>query len=228
MSIMMLSSPLQHPREGKTDKKKQGTIEAPGPKKSPLLSIKRQMLYSGAMHVKTTEMGKLGRLVVSFALTACIILSSLPASAATADVDVTITVGQIVQVEYTGDPTIYFDIDQNDINEGSEGQVNLGDINWWSNVPTWEILIERTYWDTNDGDPNLEFHLQVKYGPPDNDNWVTVPVVTYPDPPAVWIEGSGVGTGTYEGIDWKIKDLTWDMQPGTYWCTVTISIVAAE
>jgi len=203
-------------------------IKAPGPKIRPLLSINRLVFYSGVMLLKATEMGQLDRLAVSLILSACIVLISLPAYAESSDVEVTVAIEQILEVEYTGSPNIYFYIDENDLNEGSEGQVNLGDINWWSNVPTWEIRIERTEWYTNDGDPNLELWLQVKYGPPDNDNWITVPVNTDDNAPAVWIEGSGVGTGTFEGIDWKIKELTWDMQPGTYWCTVTISIVPSE
>jgi len=151
-----------------------------------------------------------------------------PAYAIDEQVEVSVSIEPILIVEYTGDPNIYFEIDAGDLDEGSEGQVNLGNINWWSNVAPWKILIERTEWDTNDGDEDLEFWLQVKYGPPDNDDWTTVPVNTDPGAPAVWINGSTAGSGTYWGVDWKIKDLTWDMEPGTYWCTVTISIVAGS
>ena len=69
--------------------------------------------------------------------------------------------------------------------------------------------------------------LQIKYGPPDNDNWYTVYTHT-----TDWIEGDSPGSGTFKGVDWKVKQIGWDDDPGppppgTYECTVTFTIVDA-
>lgn len=154
----------------------------------------------------------------------------LPAFAVSDNVNVTINVAQVLVVEYTGDPVILFEIGNDDLIEGSLGIMNCGDILWWSNIAPWKITIERSEWQTDDGDPDLEFWLQVKYGPPDNDRWVTVLVNTHPDAPGDWIFSANLGVrtgyGIIEGVDWKIKELNRDVQPGTYWCTVYFSMEA--
>jgi len=154
----------------------------------------------------------------------------LPALAVSDNVNVTINVAQVLVVEYTGDPVIMFDIGYDDLIEGSLGIMNSGDILWWANIAPWMISVERSEWQTDDGDPDFEFWLQVKYGPPDNDRWVTVLVNTHPDAPADWIFsedlGLTTGHGVIQGVDWKVKELTWDVQPGTYWCTVYFTIEA--
>ena len=171
------------------------------------------------------EVGKLRRMVALLGVEIVPLLFALPAYAVT-DVQVAVTIAEILEVEYTGDPVITFTIGCGDIQHGSKVMRDQGDVNWWSNTAPWKIMIERTEWDTDDGDPDLELWLQVKYGPPVNAPWTTVPVETDPNAPAVWIEGDEAGSGTYVGVDWKVKGLNWGMQPGTYWCTVTISIVA--
>lgn len=144
------------------------------------------------------------------------------------ELDITVTLGQIYAIEYTGGPVVQFVIECGDLEEGSMSIIDDGDINWWAGNYPWKITIERTLWDTDDGDQYLEFWLRVKSGPPDNGDWTTVPVYTDPSAPADWIfsEDLGLqdGSGTIEGIDWKIKELNWQMQPGFYWCTVTMTI----
>jgi len=165
-------------------------------------------------------------LILIFAL---LITIPLPVFAVSNDVDINVTINEIYKIEYTGDPTVHFEIGYDDFVEGSLGIVNHGDINWWANGFPWKITIERTFWDTDDGDEDLEFWLQVKSGPPINGDWTDVPVNTDPSAPADWIFSSDLGledgSGTILGIDWKIKELTWDMQSGLYWCTVTMNIV---
>jgi hypothetical protein len=168
------------------------------------------------------------RLVVALLLCGLAAATPMPALAEGADVGVSVAIPQAVELDYTGSDVIEFVLTLRDLAAGSKGQMNQGDLLWWSNTAPWYITIERTEWDSEDGDPDLELWLQVKCGPPHNTPWVTVPVETDPDAPAVWLEGDSTGSGTYEGVDWKVKDLTKDMQPGTYWCTVTISIVAGE
>lgn len=168
-------------------------------------------------------------IIITLLLTTVIFLLSAPAHADIKDtVRIVVSVAGFLEVEYTGDPIIYFDVDEDDLNKGSKVRENLGDLNWGANVPQWKITVARTEWDTENGDPDQEFWLQAKYGPSDNNDWVTVPLYTEPDAPATWIEGSGVGSGTYEGVDWKINDLDPDMEPGMYWCTVIIAIAEVE
>ena len=156
------------------------------------------------------------------ALMACALLLAfpLPAFAVAEQVDVTVTIGQILEVDYTGPDVIEFVIGLPELLKGSVMLENQGDLLWWSNTAPWYITVERTLWETKDGDPDLELRLQVKSGPPDNGPWTDVE--TYP---TVWIYGNSTGTGMYEGVDWNINELTWDMQPGTYRCMVTMSIV---
>ncbi len=138
-------------------------------------------------------------------------------------VEVTVTIAQIMIVEYTGDPNVTFTLSAADLNEGSKQLPNQGEINWWTNVAPWEIWIERTEWT-----PAVDIELQIKYGPPppppgqEHDNFQTI--YTYP---TVWVTGESTGSGTYEGIDWKVRNFGWDTQPGTYTCTVTFSIEPA-
>jgi len=61
----------------------------------------------------------------------------------------------------------------------------------------------------------------MKFGAGNNGNWVTVN--TYP---ASSIFGTTIGTGAFQGIDWKVKGLLPEMGPGKYLCTVIITMIA--
>ena len=87
--------------------------------------------------------------------------------------------------------------------------------------------IKRARWD---GD----IHLQIKKGPDENTDWHSITTTE-----TVWLTsgdtgGSGIGSGTFDGVDWKIKQIGWNdpapygyLPPGTYECTVTMTIVFA-
>lgn len=157
------------------------------------------------------------------ALMVALVCAAAPASEETDSVEVTVTIGQILIVEYTGDPDVTFTLTAADLNEGSKQLPNQGNVNWWSNVAPWNIWIERTHWT-----PAVDIELQIKYGPPppppgqEHDNFQTI--YTYP---TIWVSGNSVGSGTYEGIDWKVRNFGWETAPGTYTCTVTFSIEPA-
>jgi len=173
-------------------------------------------------------MGKRLTILLTLFLTAFLFLMTLPAHALSRDIRVCVSVKGILNCEYTGDPTIYFDINENDLMQGYKVRSDLGDLNWRSNYRNWFITVARTEWETDNGDPDREFWLQVKYGGDDNYNWVTVPSISDPEAPAVWIQGNTIGCGTYTGVDWRINDLPQDMKLGMYWCTVIIAIEPIE
>lgn len=155
--------------------------------------------------------------ILMFALIICI---PLPAFADSAEVDVTVTVPQTLCVFYTGGDVI-FNLDCYDLHiEGSKGIVDQGDIIWCSSIAPWQVWVWRDPWYTVDGDQDLEFWLRIKWGPPQNDRWYTVGLYSEIDPEDPWLFGDSEGSGTYEGVDWKLKNLSWDMQPGTYTTTV--------
>jgi hypothetical protein len=173
-------------------------------------------------------MGKRLTIIFTIFLAGYLLLLSQPALAITRDVRVCVSVKGILSCEYTGDPTIYFDINENDLMQGYKVREDLGDLNWKSNYRNWMVTVARTEWDTDNGDPDREFWLQVKFGGDENNNWVTVPELSDPNAPAVWIQGNQIGCGTYTGVDWRINDLTQDMKVGMYWCTVIIAIEPIE
>jgi hypothetical protein len=160
------------------------------------------------------------------ALIACALLVAFPfpAFAVTDTAQITVTVGPCLQVEYTGPDPIVFHVTKKELDEGSM-QIHGGDLNWWANVAPWNIMIERTLWDTVDGDQNLELWLEAHYGPPPPPPPPPPDFIEVTTTAKIWIHGTETGSGTFVGVDWKIKKLNWGMQPGTYWCTVTISIV---
>jgi hypothetical protein len=149
-----------------------------------------------------------------------ILAAPKPAFADIQDVVVTVTVPQCLAVNYTGGDVI-FNLTPEDIEHGSVQLVNQGNLEWYSNVPDWDIYIVRTEWDTVNGDPNLELWLEIRYGPPPAPPiWVQITTT-----PGKWIDGGGIGSGQFCGIDWHLKKLNMQMQPGTYTCTVTWTIV---
>lgn len=178
------------------------------------------------------------------ALVSCLALLLLPlccsrayATDADSDVEVTVSIPQILQLVYTGDSDLEFVVTLEDIEEGSKGLVNQGDLKWWANCAPWDVTVQRTEWEQTAGSgwpgpPDRDIHLQIKQGPPDNTKWLDVTTTE-----TVWPELSGntsTGSGTFPGVDWKIKQIGWDdappngfLPPGTYECTVTIAIVYA-
>jgi hypothetical protein len=143
-------------------------------------------------------------------------------------VEATITVEQVLKVEYTGSKEIVFVVTEKDLNEGSMMLVDQGDLIWWSNVPDWDIWIERTDWVT-DGNPDLKLLLQAHYGPPPPAPPPPPDFIEVTTTAVIWIKGGGTGSDTFVGVDWKIKfpyekDEWWKNTPGTYTCTVTITI----
>lgn len=153
-----------------------------------------------------------------------------PAFAVDDQVEVTVTIAQILEVEYTGDDEIVFNVTKKDLEEGSLQLVDQGDLIWWSNIPEWDIWIERTDWVT-DGNPYLKLLLQAHYGPPPPAPPPPPDFIEVTTTEVIWIVGGGIGTDTFVGVDWKIKfpyekDEWWKNTPGTYTCTVTISIKA--
>ena len=170
-------------------------------------------------------MGILGKTLTAVML--CMLPFVFTSPAYAADVDVTVTIAKILEVEYTGNPQIIFIVGLKELNEGSMQLVNQGNINWWSNTAPWNITIQRTLWDTKDGDQNLELWLEAHYGPPPPPPPPPPDFFEVTTKPQVWIHGTTTGSGTILAVDWKIKKLDWTMTPGTYTCIVTILMVAA-
>ena len=158
------------------------------------------------------------------AIIPCAFFISLPfpTQAVTQDIDVKICIERILDVQYTGETEITFNLAQRDINEGSMGMMDQGDLNWCTNTAPWIISVERTEWRTLDGSPAPDLWLQVKYDLPNDSGWLTVNI--FPTP---WIYGASMGRGTFQGVDWKIKDLSRRLPPASYSCTVTIMIEPA-
>jgi len=66
-------------------------------------------------------------------------------------------------------------------------------------------------------DPGL--NLLIRYGMGTGGNWVTVNTK-----PTVCINGSKIGAGTFQGVDWEITGLDRRMREGFYFCTIIFSI----
>jgi len=160
------------------------------------------------------------RILTALAWCAFLVSIPSPAFAVARQVNVMVNVAQILNVAYTGSSLILFNVNRCDLSAGSKTILDQGDINWCSNVTPWVIRVQRTGWHTPNKSVDPGLSLQVKYGAGSAGNWVTVN--TYP---TSWINGSGCGTGTFQGVDWKIKGLTSKMHTGMYWCTVTITII---
>ncbi len=168
--------------------------------------------------------------ILTFAL---LISIPLPAFAVDDSVEVEVTVAEMFCIEYTGDPVIYFYIDYDDIEHGSEGQMTDADLDWCSSIEPWHITVHRSAWDISPGgwmeDPSSCWYLTAKYGPPENSGWVRVWPAAY-TPRSVFAHSGEfdppTGTGQCENIDWQVKELDWDnAHPGIYTCTVTFTFV---
>jgi len=182
-------------------------------------------------------MGKIEKTVMALILCTVFFVFASPAYADD-DVDVTVTVSQILCVDYIPIPpytdNVVFDITLDDMIEGSLGIVNCGDIYWCSNIGSWKIQVHRSEWTLLGGGtpPYFGWYLQIKYGPPNNDDRLTVE--TYKQD---WITSDDViewgqdpiGNGFVYGVDWKIKELRWEWTPpGSYVCTVYFTIIAGS
>jgi len=175
-----------------------------------------------------------------------LMLTVAPAARAsgTDSVEISVTINEILVVEYVGDDPVEFDVTADDLNEHSKALINQGSINWWSNTAPWTVYVKRTCWDLENYGEDGGVELQVKYGPPDYDdgqNWQLVGCEdhhpSYDHDGEAWVEpygfpwlfspdgdDDGIGNGTYTGIDWKVKKLDWNIPPDTYTCTVTFTI----
>ena len=160
------------------------------------------------------------RLLMTLASCAMLLSMPFPAFAVAQQVQVTVNVPQILDVEYTGSSTITFNVTCCDLKAGSKTILDQGDVNWCSNVAPWVITVQRSVWHTPNRTVDPGLILKVRYGSGGDSDWVTV----HTDQTS-WIDGSEAGTGTFEGIDWKIKGLNCRMRPGTYWCEVMFTIV---
>lgn len=180
--------------------------------------------------------------ILTFALLIC---NPFPTFADSDSVDVTVTISEMLCIEYVptywkpeyGDDVVFI-ITLDDMIEESVSIVNHGDIEWCSSTPDWKVTVYQDPWTTTSGSDDFGWYLQVKWGPPDNDGWgadKTVPI--YPDTPLDWYRSwidiknleDRTGTGTIEGIDWKIKDLKWEWTPpGSHWTTVYFTIWAVD
>ncbi len=173
---------------------------------------------------------KIFYMIMSVAL---IFLIGQPAFAGT-DAEVTVTIGECLSLEYVPRDGftnhIVFNITLDDLIEESVGMVNTADINWTSCTDSWKVTVHRDPWTVLSGSPDFGWYLQIKWGPPENDNWYTIPIYPHLD----WFDsmtdlepGYRTGYGTIPGIDWKIKELLWEWSPpGSYWTTVYFTIEA--
>ena len=181
---------------------------------------------------------------VTIVMIAATLAALFPEAASSAESDtgssnISCEVPQILFVEYTGGD-VTFELGCEDFHRGYAEIEDQGDVNWEANCAPWMIRTQRTEWerecddddgdDEDDWDPSYEtIHLQVKYGPPGGSEWDDV-TTSIED----WIGGSSAGEGSFEHIDWKVKDIGWDHHrhhhhygpppPGTYTCTVTFTI----
>lgn len=181
--------------------------------------------------------------VLFSAILALFLLTFVAFASDSDDVTVTVTVEKVIAVEYTGPDPVSFTITGDDLDHGSKALINQGDLNWWANAAPWTIYVKRTHWDLEDYGANGGVDLEVKYGPPDYDDgqfWQLVDCETHHgssdhegDP---WVEpygfkwvaspdgdDDGIGSGTFQGVDWKVKHLDWTVPPGTYSTMVTFT-----
>jgi len=171
-------------------------------------------------------------------------LISAPALAADCDdVQVTVTIDEVLAVEYTGSSNITFNVTAEDLDNGSMTNHDWGDLNWWANTAPWAIWVMRTHWTPDDlgnygSDGGVK--LQVKLhdgGNPPGGPWYTVPDDDDPewegDNGRKWLTSawyqeywgeSPIGSGTFPDLEWKLKHLDWSVPPGTYTGTVTFTI----
>lgn len=148
-------------------------------------------------------------------------LSVCPAVFASGDGDteyqpVTVSIDELLEIEYTGDYTLEFNLTEEDICAGRLVLHNQGDINWYASIEPWKVVVNRTEWE-----PYVNFRLQVRHDNYCFGNWWWRTVHTYD---TVWLYGDETGEGTLDGIDWKIRNLGCEPEPGLYVTTVTITI----
>ena len=145
---------------------------------------------------------------------------SPPAFAQSEDSEVTVTVDEVLQVEYTGSQDLEFGLTEDDIGEGWLDLIDQGDIHWLANICPWKITVERTDWA-----PPSDFSLLVKFDPEGGDegDWTLIGTT-----PTDWILGGDCGTGAFGGVDWRVTGFDSETSPGLYICTVTVTIVSSE
>ena len=170
------------------------------------------------------------RLLFLLIAIAFILTAQIPAYAGNNEVEVSVTIGQIFYIEYTGDPKIVFNVTIDDLKNGSMMLNNHGDMNWCVNFAPWDMMIWRSLWDTEDGDPDLELWLEGHYGPPPPPPPPPPDFMQITTEPQVWIHGEDTGYGSIVGVDWKLKfpDDWWTIKPGTYYCTVYWTMVPSS
>jgi hypothetical protein len=160
------------------------------------------------------------RLLMAFVWCAFVVSFPAPAFAITKQVYINVNVEGFLDVAYTGPSLILFDVNSGDLSAGSKALLDQGDLNSCSNTAPWIIRVQRTEWHTPNQSVDPGLILQVKYGPGSTGDWVTVN-----KSPTAWISGSTIGHSTFQGVDWMINGLNTGMNPGMYYCTVTISII---
>jgi len=181
--------------------------------------------------MKKPAMGIIEKTLMAVMLCMAPFVFASPAYADDVDLTVTVTISQILCLEYVPRPTytdeVDFDITLDDIIHGSVAITNHGDIYWWSNTAPWKITVERSEWTVLSGSPDFGWYLEVKYGPPDNSKWIKVETWEKDFCPSTEFVNP-IGTGIIEGVDWKIKELLWKWSPpGSYECTVTFTMVVS-
>jgi hypothetical protein len=152
------------------------------------------------------------------------------------EIDLTVNVPTLMNVDYTGDDQLETEIDNHDLDDGYKIVYNAGNLNWYSNR-NWVIRVKRSGWEWkknhghghhwDDKDEDESPILFVKKDAPGSQYWKLVSTSH-----SGWLSGASGGTGTFNGVDWGLL-LTgpgWYDEPKKgYWrTTVTFTIVAGS
>jgi hypothetical protein len=144
-----------------------------------------------------------------------------PRPAQTASQHISVSVPQILEVDYTGNPVLAFAITDADIRAGYKTMCDRGDVLWRTNQPHWVVRVEHSEWNSQ-----KPLQLYVKNGEgadPSDKGW------TYIDEgPTRWMESSQTGRGRLEGVDWMVLLPVSGLPPGLYLTTVTFTIESAD
>jgi hypothetical protein len=146
-----------------------------------------------------------GRLLLVWLALACaLLLLGLRSAHAATDSEqstLNVTVPVVLSVTYTGNLQLVFVVTTGDISAGYKILTDHGNLNWMANKQPWVISVKRGVW-TRDGDGgwNKDPRLYVRTDKPGSTDWFEVQQYFQE-----WLHGTTRGTGSYNGVDWKLK-----------------------
>jgi len=139
---------------------------------------------------------------------------------------------RVMQIRYDPATAVAFNLGAGDFEAGYQDVLDHGHLHWWANTSHWRIKLGRTAWsyegdgDFPDADGVKDIRLRIKTDTSPATSYVTIPLTA-----TTWFTSCRTGTGTFDGVDWKVDRLNDEppsdygmLPPGTYSCTVTFTI----